>query len=350
MSYQIVQADLVVDKAKILAFWSDNHPKSLVEKYTWMYENNPFGRAQVWLLVSDESAEIVGMGAIFPRQFVMNGHCYKAGVLGDFLVHKAHRSLGPALQLQKSILNVLNDNELALLCGLPNQKAELIMRRAGYVKLGTMMRIVKVIRSESFLARFKIPKFLRRTAASVLDLALKAIAIETWRSNKKFIVHEDYSIFDDRFDALWDKKEKTYKNTFKRSAAYMKWKFQDDPDDTNYIYALSTRDANELVGCVVYRYCGDAIEIREFIAADGDQAGDDLMALFLQKARAANPISVYINVLDKTVLSHWLKRFNFWRGSAGRNVYYGAGSQLQGGAEQIAQQKNWLLMVSDEDS
>lgn len=348
MSYQIVQADLEADKDRILAFWAANHPKPLEHKYAWMYQNNPFGRARVWLLLHSETQELVGMGAAFPRQLITDGHRHEAAVLGDFLVHQAHRSLGPALQLQKSILQVLHHDELALLYGLPNRSAEFVFQRVGYRRLGTMIRLVKVMQSASLLSRYRVPAFARRLMGPLLDLALRILAAETWRAPKRYLVHEDYSVFDERFDVLWRSREAIYRNVLKRSAAYMKWKFQDDPDDTNFVFALSTRDETALLGCIVYRYRSSSIEILECIATD--EAADDLLALFLKQARRARPVSIVINVLDDSVLLPRLKRFNFWRGSAGRNAYYCAGPQLKDCAETISRKDHWLLMESDEDT
>ncbi|MEW5754795.1 MAG: GNAT family N-acetyltransferase [Pseudomonadota bacterium] len=348
MSYKVVQADLMADKARMLAFWSEHHPKPLERKFQWMYENNPCGRTRAWLLLHGDTDQLVGMGAMFPRQFVADGQCYEAGVLGDLLVHKAHRSLGPALQLQKTILQLLSDGEVALLYGLPNRASEFVFQRIGYQRLGTMRRLVKVICSKTLLGRIKLPSFVQGLIAPVLDVALFLTARETWRSTKRYAIHEDYSVFDERFDALWRSKEAGVHCALRRSAAYMTWKFRDDPDDVNHVFALCAEDDTRLLGCIIYAVNGRTVEIREFIAAD--EAADDLMTLFLKKVRAAKPVSVVVNTLDDSVVLRSLKRFRFWAGAAGRSVYYGTGSQLKDRAAEIAQTDRWLLMKCDEDT
>src|SRR5690348_14005419 len=72
-------------------------------RYEWLYCSNPFGDVRAWLAF-DEDGEAVGAAAAFPRPMLICGQQRLGCVLADFCVSQRHRSLGPALQLQRECL------------------------------------------------------------------------------------------------------------------------------------------------------------------------------------------------------------------------------------------------------
>ena len=109
MSYSVHRLSCEEDERQLITFWNANHRTTLEEKYRWIYEGNPAGKATVFLVKDDED-ECVGCCAVFPRQVSVEGVSLHAGVAGDFLVHKEHRVLAPALQLARSLVSTVIDS------------------------------------------------------------------------------------------------------------------------------------------------------------------------------------------------------------------------------------------------
>src|ERR1700739_1060549 len=121
--YTIRALDLKRHKDVVLGIWRKSIPPIPEAKYSWMYEGNPYGPAVGWLLV-DAAGEAVGMTALFPRKVRIEGRDQMAAVAGDFVVNREHRTLGPALMLQKAVVEDLKKHDFDLVYGFPNRPAE----------------------------------------------------------------------------------------------------------------------------------------------------------------------------------------------------------------------------------
>lgn len=349
MNYQALQGNIVKDKARILDFWAKNQDKSLDGKFSWMYENNPYGLPCIWLIEIADTGELVGMGAIFPRPIMINGKEYLAGILGDMLVHKAHRTLGPALLLQKSMLGSLRNGTYDLVFGFPNKNAEVVLRRVGYVCLGRISRSVRVIRSESYLRRNPLLAPISKPLSHVVDLMLRLGRGRATHYSSHYRIAEDYTVFDERFNELWRRKERCLRIVPARSSEYMTWKFRDDPDDTNHVFAIFIKDSSLLLGCMIYRAVGKSIEIREFIAAD-EMAAQAMMIMFFDRIKDRGMESVFINHIENETFTRQVRKLGFHPGSSGRNIYLHVSDGLKAEGDVLLDHEQWLLVGSDEDT
>ena len=69
--------------------------------WDWLYVHNPDGPARAWL-AEDDGGEAVGVAAAFPRRVWIEGREHTCWNLGDFAIRPDHRSLGPAVRLQRA--------------------------------------------------------------------------------------------------------------------------------------------------------------------------------------------------------------------------------------------------------
>src|ERR1051325_7684213 len=67
--------------------------------FNWLYRQNPAGEALAWVAVDSSTHRIAGAAAAFPRTVFFSGRKARGHVLGDFCIHRTHRSLGSALAL-----------------------------------------------------------------------------------------------------------------------------------------------------------------------------------------------------------------------------------------------------------
>src|SRR5688572_2425883 len=108
MKLAIRDADLEKDREELIQFLYENLTKdSDGLRFAWLYLQNPCGVARVWVAVDLDSGRTVGVAAAFPRTFHVAGTERRVWVLGDFCFSNQSRSLGPALQLQRTCIGSL---------------------------------------------------------------------------------------------------------------------------------------------------------------------------------------------------------------------------------------------------
>ena len=182
-SYSTRLAVFPQDKAAVIGLWLSNlgTPEHAPDKFRWFYEESPLGKPLTLLLQcahdrTQETVELAGVASAGTRSFVIRGEVVTAGVLVDMTVTSGHRTLFPALKLQKAV----REAGLAacrLLYGFPNAKAAPVFQRVGYRKLGMIHRYVRVLRTTRYLQRY-LPSSLAAVAGAVVDafLRLKTLA------------------------------------------------------------------------------------------------------------------------------------------------------------------------------
>ena len=79
-------------------------PEAADSRTSWLYEQSPDGQAICHLAL--DGPKPVGMAAAFPRTFEFSGR-KRAWVLGDFAIDRQYRALGPAVQMQRALLQSL---------------------------------------------------------------------------------------------------------------------------------------------------------------------------------------------------------------------------------------------------
>lgn len=177
--YSVVPADIEGDRAKILEFWQriGFSTPDRAERYDWFHLHNPEGRGRIYLLTLEGSDQIVGTACAGTRRIhVPGGAVLRASVLVDFAVDPAHRSLGPALTLQRTA----REHEMQhsdLLYGLPDTRAVPIFKRLGADATLQEASLAYVVRSGAYLGR-KLPQWASHAgtiAGGVIDLARGAL-------------------------------------------------------------------------------------------------------------------------------------------------------------------------------
>ena len=168
MTYTTIQPETRQIRDEVLELWQRNLPEASPQRYDWLYENGP---AQNWV-VRDAGQNAIGSMGMMGRTMKVFGKICPAGQPIDLNVDKRHRLGGPAMQLQRRMTEAVNSGRLVLAYGLPNAKAEPVLRRAGYRTVGTMDNWVKPLRANGLLAsRVKNPT-LHAIGSSALNVGL----------------------------------------------------------------------------------------------------------------------------------------------------------------------------------
>lgn len=349
MSYTVIKADLNKNKNDIRAIWERNYPGALEKKFEWIYESNPAGRSHVWLVRHEDSGEYVGATSLFPREFVINGKTYIAGIAGDLIVNKEHRSLGPAMMLQKAVLSAVKDGTFNFIYGFPNNASEPVFKRVGYQLLGERARLVKILKTAPRISRLPFGRYWGFLVSPVLDLILRLLSFETWHFNDKNFICEEVEDFDERFDLLWENRNFQWDIIGERKTDYLKWKFIQAPHGKNKIMVALDASRRNVKGYIVYRLVEQSLEIRDISFAPDKKASSALMVSFLRHARESGVNSVVIALLENNKVIGRMRHFGFVERKDGQNVFLFYSKETLSAYPFLQNRDNWLLLQSDDD-
>lgn len=254
-------------------------PSSIRARLEWLYCANPAGRAEILVLrAPDESP--VGMLALVPRRFWVGGTTQTLGMLCNFIVHRDHRTLLPALQLQRAA------RELARARGwgtyaIPNERSLPLIRRLGEQTVALRPRLARVIRHREYLLRHSAT--LGALASWPLDTAVWAWDC-TLTMFAAGLCAEWGTAFGHEFDNLWDR-VRPHACMGERSAQFLTWRFRDEPDRTNRVLSIVQRRTGQLVSYAVGTIAADAFEIRDFLHAADQRSLRAAIGLTMRQLR-----------------------------------------------------------------
>ncbi|MBT8341612.1 MAG: GNAT family N-acetyltransferase [Desulfatitalea sp.] len=349
MAYEVLLADLKKDKNDILAFWNGFHKKSLDLKLDWIYFNNPDGFPNLFKVIHVASGKIAGMTTLFPRTFYINGVEMRSAVAGDFLVHPAHRMLGPAIMLQRNTLKYAKDGKFDFLYGFPNTTAEVVMSRIGYRVVGQRVRMTKILKSKNRLKEKKIAGFSLRFAAPQVDLGLKLLSGETLTRQCTRYICRYINEIDERFDDFNDAIRKNGIIVGQRNAQFVRWKYFQDPDEQHAIFGVFTKDESRLLGYIVFTIKKKKVEVRDFVLPADQYSSRCLLKAMIMNLRKDGIESIGFCFLENKAAVSLLKFFGFFKRDDDRRIYvYFNGQKFTDTL--MLNPENWFLTIGDQDT
>lgn len=166
--YLVEDGDIAGEGDAAIAVWraSLGGSEGRAAKFEWFYRAAPDG-AQLQVLRPGPGQEIVGTAGVGWRRMRAGERALRGGLLADMAVLAGHRTLGPAMQLQRAA----SERALAvgdLVYGFPNANAVPVVKRLGYVHIGDMVLYVRALRHASYLQR-KLPGLPARVLGSAVD-------------------------------------------------------------------------------------------------------------------------------------------------------------------------------------
>lgn len=348
MSYSVIKAELHSHKQDIIDIWEKNYPGTIIPKYEWLYERNPAGRAHVWLVRHSASSLNVGTTAVFPREFLVNGKKILAGIAGDFLINREHRSLGPALILQKAVLSFVQNGNMAFVYGFPNEKSVPVLKRVGFRILGEKTRMVKILSFRDLLdARFGRPA--ARVLGPILDCISKVRSSSVWDKKNRGYRSEEVSNIHDFLEFFSDIGFKGFLIHGNRTAEYLKWKFVNSPLSKNKLFALLDEKSGKPKAYLVYRCLENTVEIRDFSYTKERGILEGLVLDFVKHAASLGADRVEVTILRSKQLVRQFVNLGFYDRPGEGDVYAYFGPNLHKGTNLIEDGDNWFLLQSDDD-
>ena len=344
MSYSVTRTDLERDRNEIVLLWKRNFPDLSQERYDWIYQKNPHGKALSWAVRETASGSVIGAASLFPRKMNLNGQTVTVGIAGDFAVNQEHRGSNLAIKLQRAVTARVTDNDVVLIYGISNEKSEPVQRRVGYVLLGKMDRWAKVLKTTKHLKTSPLGGLVSKP----LDLAMRNLSKEArCRRAEGYNIHESNS-FDQRFDRLWKRASRQFKIIGERSKDHLNWRYGQSPHKSYHIFSLTKEDDQEICGYVVYYVENKVGFIADILFLDFGLALDIMLSEFILYLRDQDVESLSILLFGCPSLAKKLRSFGFLlREEESRIlVYLDRNSPY---ADLVLNIENWFLLEGDRD-
>ncbi len=279
--YRVEPARLPEQAGAIVKLWSQalGYAERRPLKLDWFYMRHPSGQPRLLLL--HHAGRVVGVTGLGSRPLSWHGRELDAALMGDFAVDSHHRTLFPALMLQRAALEQGLARH-ALLYGFPNAKSLPVVRRAGYQVLPGVGRYARALRSEAYLPP-AWPRAARRALGLVADLALSLRHAVGLRRHGRALQASWLDGPDERFDALWARARLALGDCVvgRRDAAFLRWRFEARAWHRTQLLALVDARTQALAGYAACEVEGGAMHVRDLLV---ERPSADLAAQLLRLA------------------------------------------------------------------
>lgn len=305
-AYALQAGDVVADRETVLSIWHGNlgEQAHMRAKYEWFYLRCPFGAPVLQLLRHVPDDDIAGTCAAGRRRMLWRGGDLQAGVLVDLAVRAEHRSLGPALAMQKGLIQASLE-QVGFVYGFPNARATAIFRRLGARKLADIVRHARVLRPGSYLRR-RLPAYLAAPLGAVLDLGLRARdAIRRIGAPRLQASWSDRA--DPRMDDLWARSPHGPGLLAVRDAERLRWRFDEAPLATTRYLLLSADDGASLDAWFATQVVDDVLHVRDFWSVDAATGiGKHWLDALITAARRVGVAAVSVELATRdAMLGNW---------------------------------------------
>ncbi|HEU4407756.1 MAG TPA: GNAT family N-acetyltransferase [Polyangiaceae bacterium] len=354
MPYATRDLDLAADREALARLWAGNmHDPAIAgvtqERIRWLYERNPEGPPTT-VVVEDQGRDgVVGCASLVPRRVRLGGREARVGVASDLAVDRRHRFAGPALMLQRALLEAAKRERYDFIWGYPNKNALPIIKRMGYTLVGESTSWVRPLRTGAFLQRVTAPA-LAGLGAPVLDAALGLA--EGAASLALAFGHEGAHLgpADARFDALWERGRGAHDITGVRDAAFLRWRYDEFPSARHYTFGLASRRSGALAGFVTYRGLGGGrAHVADLFCEQPARQLEALLLCFVRVLRSAGYASVALDLIADEGLSARLRRLGFLRRPQARSFVIHPLGLAGGELEAVTDPRRWHIIDGDLD-
>lgn len=347
MGIVIREADLIKERETILGTLNENRKrKKDFNRYDWLYLDNPFGQAKAWLAVCDQTGDIAGVTAVFPRLMDVEGQEVMCWNCGDFSINQKFRTLGAAVKLRSEATKNVNKGVIPFLYAHPNDRMKAVHLRVGHTCLGEMVRYARVLQVDSYVG-----KTLKGTwIAKGLGWGVNAgFALRTggYRKNKDYTseLHQKFP-FSAPFTDLMEKVKTHYAVLGHRNAEYLKWRFWDNPELDASILLLYR--LGELVGYAIFTCQDEVMNVRDILCLAEESVRNELLNRLTDQGRALNLQSISAILFETNPIIPILQKHGYSKRPERSSVMVHVGEDVLNGGY-LKDKTQWYMTVGDRD-
>jgi len=277
-------------------------------RFRWLYQENPFGPARAWI-ACEQQGEAIGMAAVFPRQMYRDGKIVSGCVLGDLCISPNYRSVGPALQLQRSCLACVRPPEFAVAYDFPSTTMLGIYKHLGISPIGESVRLAKILRADQKVERALRSRLLSRPASAAVNFALAAASRKPEnRTDLSFRL--ETTLCGSEYSDLARRVGSSLGICTLRSAEYLNWRYWRHPH-RKYEFLTARRAHDLLTFCTFTMLDGNATVVELFGDMDV-QVVTGLLRELARLLRARCVATLNVPLLRSDPRIRLLRKLGYW--------------------------------------
>jgi hypothetical protein len=289
MNLAVRRISLIEDRQEMLELLNRNFEPGQETRFEWRHIDNPVGQAWAWFLY-DGSEAAVGTVAVFPRRLYVDGKQVVCGQVGGFAVDSSHRSLGPAVLLQRTTFEPVDSGALPFCFDCPPHDRGM----STFVRLGmrpscAVTRYAFVLRSDPYLEKKLGGRAWTKPVIAVANLYLGSRA--TRRRISGLEISNLDGAFGDEFSELDKRVSSTGAIRTSRSAELLNWRHIENP--SSGFRVLVARRAGELLGFLTFTTCEGRAYIGDLFGLELDTTGPALLEATIDICRQESTSSLH---------------------------------------------------------
>jgi GNAT superfamily N-acetyltransferase len=329
-----------------LSAWVTN--VSLRDRYRWIYQDNPHGKALTWLAVTSQDNKIVGCASVFPRKMWLNGHVETGSAGGDTYVDPMWRRKGIAEALHRASATGMQENGVMLQYGFPLRENLRAKCKAGACLPGDFVSATCFLSIGPFLKKVRLDRFVPGKLLEVLD----SVFLKVTKSGISSSAETEYEVrevdtFDERFEALSEELSSSFKICCVRDSSYLRWRFLNNPFRKYVLLSVTRKRDGRLYGFAAVEVSGHIGLMSEFFVRPESDAVKALLLGAIRFAVSRSLRSLWFELINPT--GHFardLARCGFKFNYSDEKTLDVMGDYERDGLTDLA---NWYLTLSDLD-
>jgi len=291
--------------------WKENLSQYFENRLNWLDNENPYGQAKIFLAIFNDTEEIIGSGSSFPRKMFINGRDAIQGVAVDFNVKQDHRTVKPAVKIQRAVAEGVKEAEYDYIFVFPNQASKGVFIRVGYKVLGLSKNYAKVLRSENKLINFVKISFIAKIAGFFLDRVLWVMDARFSLTKPRNLKVEILKSCDERFDKLWESAKTNYDIIGERSSTFLDWRYSKFKGQQYLFFCLFDKTKKNLNGYITYSINSNIARIEDIFAESINDTMVFLLLEFSKQMRKQKVDSISFAYLGNDRFLTFIKKLNF---------------------------------------
>jgi hypothetical protein len=345
--YTIRDANFDLEAGEIIRLCKAGGLHSSIEKYRWKYESCTGQRPLCKFAIDTASGRPIGTTSLFPRRLLIDGTAFSAAIAGDFAVDARHRTLLPAMSLQKSALQASREGRFDVIYGFPNDAARLVQLRAGYTSIGAVRAGIRSLHSRRL---FESPEERRwwGAFADMFDVMLRIVSKGSHHLERSDYSYSEHATLDERFDQFWTRALPHYPIVVERNSHYMNWRFMQCPYKTYRLFAASHRQTGEIDGYILWSVAADG-KVRIFDLMASEQVFDGLLTAFIRSQQERDAPCITLIYFGNDSLVRRLRSFGFFFRQTRSQVLLSVNPRLPN-SQRLFKAQNWYLLEGDSDT
>jgi len=346
MGISIRSANLKRDRPLLIGFLQEflAH-QSNKQRFDWLYLENPHGPARAWTAIDETNGTLVGVAAAFPRRVCAAESTVLGYVLGDFCIHPGFRSLGPALQLQRACLEMMESASPSFGYDFPSKTMAAVYRRLGAEPRECMLRLAKPLRVDRQIASRVKSRLVARGLRALGNRALN------WRNTRPSArPSEEIALHDgacgEEFTVLAAHLRNRDQLSVERTAEYLNWRFLAHPFQQFEI--LTARRKRVLAAYLIFAHAGEDARIVDLRGIDDTELLRNLVSQAVATLRERGVMTVSVSILAWHSYVKLFENLGFRRRESCPVVLYP--TVIPSAGTGMGRADRWFLMDGDRES